>query len=63
MLANSTATAMMYSRADLNTNLRHYRPSIVILDVSERHLRALVPVDLDLRMVDKRDLLDGYYAL
>lgn len=42
--------------------LGHDRFPVVVLDVAERHLRALVLVDLEIRMVDVRDLVDGYCA-
>jgi hypothetical protein len=46
-----------------DTYLGHDRLSIFALDITERHLRALVLVDPQLWMVDVRDLVDGYCAL
>lgn len=43
--------------------LRHNGAPVITLDIAERHLRALVFVDLELRVVDERDLIDGYCAL
>jgi hypothetical protein len=42
--------------------LRHYGSPIVTLYVAEGHLRTLVLVDLELWVVDERDLFYGYYA-
>jgi hypothetical protein len=42
-----------------DTYLGHDRLSIFALDITERHLRALVPVDLEIWVVDVRDLVDG----
>jgi hypothetical protein len=43
--------------------LRHYGPPIFSLYIAERHLRAFVFVDLELRVVDEWDLVHGCYAL
>jgi hypothetical protein len=42
--------------------LRHYGPPIISLYVAEGHLRAFVLVDLELRVVDERDLVHGCYT-
>ena len=44
----------------LSSYLRHDRTTIFALDVTERHLRALVLVDLELRVVEIRDLVDRH---
>jgi hypothetical protein len=42
--------------------LRHYGPPIFSLYIAERHLRAFVLVDLELRVVDEWDLVHGCYT-
>lgn len=44
-------------RKTLGTNLRHNRLSIASRHVTERHLRALVLIDLDFRVVDEGNFL------
>ena len=46
-----------YVDSRLSSYLRHDRTTILALDVSERHLRALVLVDLELRVIEIRDLI------
>jgi hypothetical protein len=43
-----------------NTYLWHDRLPIFALDITERHLRALVLVDLEVWVVDVWDLVDRY---
>jgi len=45
-----------------NTYLWHNRLSIVALDITKGHLRALVLVDLQIRMVNVFDLVDWHCA-
>ena len=35
---------------------------VIILDIAERHLRALVLIDLEIRMVNVWNLIDGNFA-
>jgi len=42
------------------TNLGHDRLAIFTLDVAERHLRALMLVELELGVVQVGNLVEGY---
>jgi hypothetical protein len=44
------------------TYLRHDGAPVFALYIAEGHLCALVLVDLELWVVDERDLVDGCYA-
>jgi len=48
-------------RMTSGTYLRHDGTSVIAFDVTEGHLRALVLVDLQLRVVDEWDLIHGHY--